>query len=82
MATIGTTTLLVDYDERSITYLVATNAGWLPYLTDEGIRYMHYSAHLVRRQFVLNQDISDGFTLVLDTTTSVYPFLCPSAFEF
>ena len=35
MATIGTTTLLVDYDERSITYLAATNAGWLPYLTDE-----------------------------------------------
>lgn len=54
MATIGTTTLLVDYDERSITYLVATNAGWLPYLTNEGIRYVHYSAHLVRRQFVLN----------------------------
>ena len=32
-----------------IIYLVATNVGWLPYLADEGIWYVHYSAHRVRR---------------------------------
>ena len=38
-------------------YLAATNAGWLPYLADEGIRYVYYSTHRARRQFGLNQDI-------------------------
>ena len=33
----GTTTLLIGFDERGITYLAGTNAGWLPYLADEGI---------------------------------------------
>ena len=49
MATVGTTTSLVAYDERGSTYLTATNAGWLPYLADEGIWYVHYSTHRVRR---------------------------------
>ena len=47
--TIGTTTPLVSFDETGITYLVATNAGWLPYLADEGIRFVHYPANRVRR---------------------------------
>ena len=34
--TIGTTTPLVSFDETGITYLAATNAGWMPYLADEG----------------------------------------------
>ena len=41
--TAGTTTPLIAFDERGITYLAATNAGWLPYLTNEGIRFVHYS---------------------------------------
>ncbi|KAL0010851.1 hypothetical protein SO802_005959 [Lithocarpus litseifolius] len=32
LATAGTTTPLTGFDERGITYLAATNAGWLPYL--------------------------------------------------
>ena len=40
--TVGTTTLLIGFDERSITYLEATNAGWLPYLVDEGVQFVHY----------------------------------------
>ena len=47
--TIGTTTPLVSFDETGITYLAATNAGWLPYLADEGIRFVHYLANRVRR---------------------------------
>ena len=35
--TAGTTTLLTGFDKRDIIYLAATNARWLPYLTDEGI---------------------------------------------
>ena len=35
--TVGTTTLLTALDKRGITYLATTNAGWLPYLVDEGI---------------------------------------------
>ena len=37
MAIVGTTTLLTVFDERGITYLATTNAGWLPYLADKGI---------------------------------------------
>ena len=35
--TAGTTTLLTTFDEKGITYLATTNAGWLPYLADKGI---------------------------------------------
>ncbi|KAL0008382.1 hypothetical protein SO802_009884 [Lithocarpus litseifolius] len=63
MGTTSTTTPLVAYDERGITYLVATNSGWLPYLVDKGIQYVHYSAYRVRRQFGLDQDMPDDFTL-------------------
>jgi len=38
----GTTTPLIGFDEKGITYLVATNAGWFPYLADEGIWFVHY----------------------------------------
>ena len=44
-----TTTPLTTFDERRITYLVATNARWLPYLADEGIQFVHYSANRVSR---------------------------------
>ena len=47
--TVGTTTPLVGFDETVITYLAATNAGWLPYLVDEGIRFVHYPANRVRK---------------------------------
>lgn len=43
---------------------------------------MHYSTYRVRRQFWLDQDVPNDFTLVLDTTTLVCPFLRPHAFEF
>ena len=55
--TTGTTTLLTGFEERGITYLAATNAGWLPYLANEGLRFVHYPANRVRRQFGLDQGI-------------------------
>ena len=45
--TIETTTLLTGFNETEITYLAATNAEWLPYLVDEGIRFVHYLANRV-----------------------------------
>ena len=49
-----TTTPLTGFDERGITYLATTNARWLPYLVDDGVRFMHYSIDRVRRQFGLD----------------------------
>jgi len=80
--TAGTTTPLTGFDETGITYLAAANARWLPYLADKGIRFVHYPANRVRRQFGLDQDIPDGFTFLMESPTSVRLFLRPTAFEF
>ena len=77
-----TTTLLIGFDERGITYLAAINAGWFPYLADKGIQFVHYSADRVRRQFRLDQDIPDDFSAIMEFATSIRPFLRRSAFEF
>ena len=82
VATAGTTTPLIGFDEKGITYLAATNAWWLPYLANEGIRFMHYSADKVRRQFGLDQDIADDFSAIIESPTSVRPFLWHTTFEF
>ena len=69
--TAGTTTPLTDFDETGITYLATTNARWLPYLIDEGIRFVHYPANQVRRQFGLDQDIPDDLSFFMESPTSV-----------
>ena len=80
--TAGTTTPLIDFDETEITYLAATNTRWLPYLADEGIRFVHYLANRVRRQFGLDQDIPDDLSFLMESPTFALPFLRPTAFEF
>ena len=77
-----TTTPLTGFEERGITYLAATNAGWLPYLTDEGIWFVHYPANKVRRQSVLDQDIPDDLSSLMESPTLVQQFLWHTAFEF
>ena len=47
--TVGTTTPLTGFEERGISYLATTNAGWMPYLANEGVRFVHYLANRVRR---------------------------------
>ena len=79
---VGTTTPLIDFDETGIIYLAATNAGWLPYLADEGVRFVHYPANRVRRQFGLDQDIPDDFSFLMESSTLIRPFLWHTAFEF
>ena len=80
--TVGTTTPLAGFDETRITYLVATNVKWLPYLADKGIKFVHYPANRVRRQFGLDQDIPDDISFLMESPTSVRPFLRHTAFEF
>ena len=80
--TVGTTTPLTSFDETRITYLATTNAGWLPYLANKGIRFVHYPANLVRRQFGLDQDVLDDFSFLMESSTSIRPFLQPTTFEF
>ena len=80
--TAGTTTPLIHFDEARITYLAATNAGWLPYLANEGMRFVHYPANRVRRQFGLDQDIPDAIFFLMESPTFVQPFLQPTTFEF
>ena len=43
-------TLIVG-DMASLTYLSATNAGWLPVLSSGGLQFTVYRAHRVRKQF-------------------------------
>ena len=80
--TVRTTTPLVGFDETEITYLVATNAGWLPYLVDKGIRFVHYPANRIRRQFGLDQDIPDNISFLMESPTLARPFLWHTAVEF
>ena len=80
--TTETTTPLIDFEETRITYLAATNAGWLPYLADEGLRFMHYPANRVRRQFGLDQDIPNDLSFLIESPTSIRPFLRHTTFKF
>nr|POF18730.1 hypothetical protein CFP56_24958 [Quercus suber] len=73
--------MVKSFDE-GITYLAAANAGWLPYLADEGIRFVHYPTNRVREQFGLDQDILDDLSFLMESPTSVRPFLWHTAFEF
>ena len=73
--TIGTTTPLASFDEIGIIYLAATNAGWLPYLADEDVRFIHYLANRVRRQFRLDQDNPDDLSFLMESPTLVRHFL-------
>ena len=69
--TAETTTPLTGFDETRIIYLAATNAGWLPYLADKGIRFVHHLANRVRRQFRLDQDIPEDLSFPMESPTSV-----------
>ena len=72
---VGTTTPLIGFEERGITYLATTNTMWLPYLGNAGIRFVNYPANKVRRQFGLGQDIPDDLSSLMESPTSIRPFL-------
>ena len=70
--TARTTTQLTGFEERGITYLVATNAGW----------FVHYPTNKVGRQFGMDQEILDDLSSFMESPTFVQPFLRHTAFEF
>jgi hypothetical protein len=49
-------TLIVE-DTRSLTYLSATNTGWLPVLSSGRLQFTAYCAHRVRRKFGFDQKV-------------------------
>ena len=51
-------------------------------LADEGVRFVHYPANQVRRQFGLDQDIPDDLSFLMESPTSVRPFLRHTTFDF
>ncbi|XP_075654977.1 uncharacterized protein LOC142625166 [Castanea sativa] len=68
---VGNTTPLIGFEERGITYLAATNARWLPYLADDGVKFVQYPTNRVKRQFGLDQDILDDISLLMESSSSV-----------
>uniref|UniRef100_A0A2N9GHJ1 Aminotransferase-like plant mobile domain-containing protein n=1 Tax=Fagus sylvatica TaxID=28930 RepID=A0A2N9GHJ1_FAGSY len=59
-------------DTASLTYLSATNAGWLPVLSSDGLRFTVYSAHRVRKQFGFDQEVP----AVMGVAAGEIPTLC------
>ena len=51
-------------------------------MADKGIRFVLYLANRVRRQFELDQDIPDDLSFLMESPTSIRPFLQPTAFGF
>ena len=66
---------------RSLTYLSAVNPNWLPVWNSEGVKYTHYCANRVQRQFGLDQSAPDSPSETLPSILGVGPFLRSQAFD-
>ena len=66
---------LIAGDVGSLTYLSATNAGWLPVLSSDGPQFTTYSAHRVRRQFGFDQEIPAIMGVAAGEIPTINPFL-------
>ena len=73
---------LIAGDVRSLTYLFATNAGWLPVLSSGRFQFTAYSAHRVRRQFGFDQEIPAVMGVVAGEIPTINPFLKNRAFAY
>uniref|UniRef100_A0A2N9FDZ1 Aminotransferase-like plant mobile domain-containing protein n=1 Tax=Fagus sylvatica TaxID=28930 RepID=A0A2N9FDZ1_FAGSY len=73
---------LIAGDMVSLTYLSATNAGWLPILSSGGLQFTVYSAHRVRKQFGFDQEIPAVMGIAADEIPTINPFLRSSAFTY
>uniref|UniRef100_A0A2N9FF22 Aminotransferase-like plant mobile domain-containing protein n=1 Tax=Fagus sylvatica TaxID=28930 RepID=A0A2N9FF22_FAGSY len=73
---------LIAGDMASLTYLSATNAGWLPVLSSGGLQFTVYSAHRVRKQFGFDQEIPAVIGIAADEIPTINPFLRASAFTY
>uniref|UniRef100_A0A2N9FBL7 Aminotransferase-like plant mobile domain-containing protein n=1 Tax=Fagus sylvatica TaxID=28930 RepID=A0A2N9FBL7_FAGSY len=73
---------LIARDMRSLTYLSATNAGWLPVLSSGRLQFTAYSAHRVRRQFGFDQEIPSVMGIAAGEIPTINPFLRNRAFAY
>uniref|UniRef100_A0A2N9G1S4 Aminotransferase-like plant mobile domain-containing protein n=1 Tax=Fagus sylvatica TaxID=28930 RepID=A0A2N9G1S4_FAGSY len=73
---------LIAGDVASLTYLSATNAGWLPVLSSDGPQFTIYSAHRVRRQFGFDQEIPAVMGVAAGEIPTINPFLRARAFAY
>jgi hypothetical protein len=73
---------IIAGDMASLTYLSATNAGWLPVLSSGGLQFTVYSAHRVRKQFRFDQEIPAVMGIAADEIPTINPFLRASAFTY
>jgi hypothetical protein len=73
---------LIAGDVASLTYLSATNAGWLPVLSPDGPQFTIYSAHRVRRQFGFDQEIPAVMGVAAGEIPTINPFLRVRAFAY
>uniref|UniRef100_A0A2N9FCT9 Aminotransferase-like plant mobile domain-containing protein n=1 Tax=Fagus sylvatica TaxID=28930 RepID=A0A2N9FCT9_FAGSY len=74
-------TLIVG-DIGSLSYLSATNAGWLPILSSGGLQFTVYSAHRVRRQFGFDQEVPAVMGIAAGEIPVINPFLKARAFAY
>jgi hypothetical protein len=73
---------LIAGDVRSLTYLFATNASWLPVLSSGRLQFTAYSAHKVRRQFGLDQEVPAVMGIAAGEILTINPFLRTRAFAY
>uniref|UniRef100_A0A2N9FRU8 Aminotransferase-like plant mobile domain-containing protein n=1 Tax=Fagus sylvatica TaxID=28930 RepID=A0A2N9FRU8_FAGSY len=73
---------LVAGDMASLTYLSTTNAGWLPVLSPDGLRFTVYSAHRVRKQFGFDQEVPAIMGVTASEISIINPFLGDRAFAY
>jgi hypothetical protein len=73
---------LITGDMASLTYLSATNVGWLPILSSDGLQFTVYSAHRVRKQFGFDQEIPAIMGIAAGKIPNINPFLRASAFAY
>uniref|UniRef100_A0A2N9H6Y4 Aminotransferase-like plant mobile domain-containing protein n=1 Tax=Fagus sylvatica TaxID=28930 RepID=A0A2N9H6Y4_FAGSY len=73
---------LIAGDTASLTYLSATNAGWLSVLSSDGLRFTVYSAHRVRKQFGFDQEVPTVMGVAVGEIPTINPFLRTTAFAY
>ena len=69
-------------DRGSLAYLACISSSWLPVPSLSDLRYTHYSANWVLRQFGFDQDIPPVFKDIVPSLLSLNPFLRVQAFSY
>ena len=73
---------LIIGDMRSLTFLSAINAGWLPVLSPDRLHFTAYCAHRVRRQFGFDQEVPAVIGIAASEIPTINPFLNTRAFAY